>query len=854
MSRLAISPLPGAHGADGGGACPACLLSHLIRNLSSRMVSLTDSLSPSCLAYRHVAALSHLLDGFSLASASQQQNHQSSEEKLGIRDNHTRRILPNSLVQLDILRVLMLVTGKLRYLLSTIAEAYGDEASEYSAYIASAPREESGLLDHTCAEPEGCFDRWFALFKSRKVQVLKKESTNVRMVIDGSELCNSLMEVVRNLLAFSDGLVLSYENLSADLSLTVSLMTSRLTSRQPHTRCSITAHMRMLISSFLYGKEALPLTSSNMEQETHHGDRWFKRNAEVIIERLLNAGGPGIVGLGGSRGLGKTCLISHIACDERVVANFPGGVIYLCVGFDPEITYLQAQIWKQLKGSSICYSSRITFSSPEEGTAALLSRTQESLPSLLVLDDIWDAAHVKPFLCFDSYDRGRVVVISHIVEKVLANWDSDTFVHILEPLDEGETTCLFCSVAGCGALQRVHITNNCTINCTGTRRLIEAIASIHYYRKVDVSRLSSGLNLLETDGAISPGTNLRNEKVLEASGEVLRTNEGRSGEGNDFEEEDVPMQISMDSASSKFYVFFDSLSEVHPCLQENLLDLSAFPKGKWVSTSTLLNLYYVSNRMDKKRILFMLCFLASRSLIEWKVEENVDNISNEESLDNVSNEVFSFHWRLADIFYDSVQGIIQNRLGLVSKSSLMKTVRITFGEHGKDCDKHDVHGVLDLLKNAASALDECSLTNYNYSDPSAFCEHKCSSRKLVDVLSKINSNSRSDLFPFPCVSFEDDQFIFLPGLNMFSESNSWSHGDVTKVVTKLSIVSADTEFPIGLDLSKLKVLLFNESRILKSIPDRTLKHMEQLVVLDLKECAVLKMLPDSCLWGGLQIL
>lgn len=836
--------------AGDGGACCSCLLAQLLRHLSDCLSSVALSLSPSSPIYHHTSALPLLFDRLLLAFPSQhQQQHPHHQHQQHSKQEGSHRVFASSLLQLDILRLLLLIADDLRVLLLTVAESYGDDTHDISSSI-TATREEVGLLDgrEVCVQDTNCcLERLFPFFRKRIVSV-QKETMNARE-IDGKELGKRFMEAVSDLQKYSDLLELTCQNLTGKLSSTVELITSRLTSSQRLTSCATTSLLRTSIRSFLYGGVEPPLNFEHADPASLYWEEWLVKKAEVVIERLLNPRGPSIVGIGGGSGLGKTCVASQVASDGRIAAIFPGGVLYLSVGREPDLTSLQAILWRRMWGGSIySTSSKATFSSPEEGTAALLSRVQEWLPCLVVLDDVWDAAHVRPFMCFDGKDKGRILVISHVVRSVLAEWEGDTSVHVLEPLEEEEATCLFNSIAAYPGLERVSTMEVLRSKCAGVPRLIQAAASILYYEKARAFTSPSVISFLKQGVIVDLNARPPTKKMTTSA--VTDHGEAKP------KQQDIAMSSLSEAANWNLLVFFDALAEVHPGLQECFLDLAAFPKGKWVSLSMLVDVWSFGDGMEKERVLFVLSFLASRSLIEWKVEE---------SLDGELNKGFSFQWRLAGEFYELAQALIERRLKETSEFWALNSgnEKNVFGrcEQGMDTQVHDVNGMLNLLQSAVEAFDvftglqaNCKTSSGGISVPCCVLEH--SNLRLDDIRAKITFASRRGPVFFSGRSFQGDCRLFIPGWNLDPCAAWWNQGNLSNKVTKLSLISGSmAEVPCEVEFSNLKVALLSSNLKLKSIPASTLKCMEQLVVLDLKQCVLLTSLPDSiCTLQCLELL
>ncbi len=117
-----------------------------------------------------------------------------------------------------------------------------------------------------------------------------------------------------------------------------------------------------------------------------------------IIAHLLDADGAAPVALTaalrGASGYGKTTLAAAICRDRRVRAAFPGGILWVTLGERPapsDLTARIADLVERLDGR------RPGFASVEAATEALATALADNT-LLLVIDDVWDGEHLRPFL------------------------------------------------------------------------------------------------------------------------------------------------------------------------------------------------------------------------------------------------------------------------------------------------------------------------------------------------------------------------------------------------------------------------------------------------------------------------
>ena len=119
--------------------------------------------------------------------------------------------------------------------------------------------------------------------------------------------------------------------------------------------------------------------------------------ADEVISRLVGPHGeaqPGIVALHGFGGFGKTTLAKAVCHDERVLAAFRDGVLWVSLGRkrgEQDLTNRVGDLVEVLTGQ------RPGFATLEPMTAAL-ERALGDRRCLLVIDDVWSGPNATPFL------------------------------------------------------------------------------------------------------------------------------------------------------------------------------------------------------------------------------------------------------------------------------------------------------------------------------------------------------------------------------------------------------------------------------------------------------------------------
>ena len=94
----------------------------------------------------------------------------------------------------------------------------------------------------------------------------------------------------------------------------------------------------------------------------------------------------------GPPGFGKTMLVQDVCHDPAVSEAFTGGILWANIGPGGQ------GVLSALNAMVTALSGRpVAFNTPEEA-ASRLDQLLEYRDCLLVLDDVWDEAHIKPFL------------------------------------------------------------------------------------------------------------------------------------------------------------------------------------------------------------------------------------------------------------------------------------------------------------------------------------------------------------------------------------------------------------------------------------------------------------------------
>ncbi len=130
-------------------------------------------------------------------------------------------------------------------------------------------------------------------------------------------------------------------------------------------------------------------------------DNYVERTSELrtILDQVLDAGRKNPSGrnvaLYGAGGFGKTTLAASVCHEGDVVAACDGGILWATLGQQPSILAELTKLYAALTGE------RPPFVDVDDA-AIELSKKLADKRCLLVIDDVWDVEHLKPFLHGDD--------------------------------------------------------------------------------------------------------------------------------------------------------------------------------------------------------------------------------------------------------------------------------------------------------------------------------------------------------------------------------------------------------------------------------------------------------------------
>ena len=93
----------------------------------------------------------------------------------------------------------------------------------------------------------------------------------------------------------------------------------------------------------------------------------------------------------GPGGFGKTTLAKDLCRDPEIQEAFDDGILWVTLGEKPNVRDALAKLYNALTGETSAFTD-------EEQAVQQLRPKLEDKDILIVIDDVWSADHVKPFL------------------------------------------------------------------------------------------------------------------------------------------------------------------------------------------------------------------------------------------------------------------------------------------------------------------------------------------------------------------------------------------------------------------------------------------------------------------------
>lgn len=129
-------------------------------------------------------------------------------------------------------------------------------------------------------------------------------------------------------------------------------------------------------------------------------------------------------------GVGKTTLAASLAHDEEIAARFPDGVLWASLGQKPDL-FGELAKWGLALGVPDLYGAKTV-----EDASRLLTGLLRTKRALLIVDDVWEAAHLLPFRI--GGDGCALLLTTRLPEvaRAIASIPDEVYIlGVLEPED-----------------------------------------------------------------------------------------------------------------------------------------------------------------------------------------------------------------------------------------------------------------------------------------------------------------------------------------------------------------------------------------------------------------------------------
>jgi WD40 repeat protein len=140
-----------------------------------------------------------------------------------------------------------------------------------------------------------------------------------------------------------------------------------------------------------YQRRRVPFTAPDLPERFVPRPAEFNKMIKLLLDSTYENPVAVTVAFKGGGGFGKTVMAQAICHDERIQAAFDGGILWITIGEQPNLVGLITDQIMLLTGE------QPTFSDANTATARLKELLAER-DMLLVLDDIWDESHARPFM------------------------------------------------------------------------------------------------------------------------------------------------------------------------------------------------------------------------------------------------------------------------------------------------------------------------------------------------------------------------------------------------------------------------------------------------------------------------
>lgn len=117
----------------------------------------------------------------------------------------------------------------------------------------------------------------------------------------------------------------------------------------------------------------------------------LKKILKYLLSKDHNSPKANNVAIVGPPGYGKSTLAEAVCDNDDIVTAFDDGILWVTLGTNPNICDALARLCRSLSGEQISFCD-------EEDASENFADTLEERHCLIVIDDVWNPAHLRPFL------------------------------------------------------------------------------------------------------------------------------------------------------------------------------------------------------------------------------------------------------------------------------------------------------------------------------------------------------------------------------------------------------------------------------------------------------------------------
>jgi hypothetical protein len=148
---------------------------------------------------------------------------------------------------------------------------------------------------------------------------------------------------------------------------------------------------------------------------------------ELVDGKIHPAGSMKISAIQGLGGIGKSTIAAALSYDSVVQAHFSDGILWTTLGQQPDLLFVLCH-WLQIMGDYEFHPTTVAEAS------AHLRQTLAQKSVLLIIDDVWDAAHVHPLEICGAAGHILLTTRRRDVAEALG-----AYLHLMEVMSPAQT-------------------------------------------------------------------------------------------------------------------------------------------------------------------------------------------------------------------------------------------------------------------------------------------------------------------------------------------------------------------------------------------------------------------------------